>query len=183
MNMKMLKITRTDSLVRFRHEVKTESGVEERDVTAHEAPLKKFDTALQALAAVAAKMLELPAEYAKGILVHSLGLTYTKKGTRSATIYFRKKLDATDTSHSMDTPAFQIDDGGDGEDTRRQCAPKHAALVEEMITAAENYANGKRQQMQLPLEDRKPAEAEAAGQSKLVLLDEGRPAAAGSGDA
>lgn len=183
MNMKMLKITRTKDLVRFRHEVTIDAGgLEERDVIAHEAPLKKFDDTMQALAAVVAKQLETGPDWAKGITVFSLGLSYTKHGTRSATIYFTKGLDATSTQHSLATPAFQIDDGAKGEDSRRQCPPTHAQLVIDMIKRAEDYANGKRQQMQLPLQteaERKKAEGEKAGETGTLKFPAG---SAGAGD-
>lgn len=154
-DMKLLKVTRTDTEVRFAHEVKTETGVETRDHTAHEAPLKKFDDALADLAAVAAKMLELPADYADGISVHTLSLTYTKQGTRSAQILFTKGLDATSTQHPLKTPFFQIEDGKKDEGTKRQCPPGAAKAVENMIDRAVEYAKGKRQQMQLGLGDKK----------------------------
>jgi hypothetical protein len=149
---KLIKVVRTDSFVRFIHEVKTQTGVETHNIVAHEAPLKTFDKALQALAAVAVKQLELPADYTKGIVVKSMSLSYTKHGTRSASIEFIKDLDATDGSHIITTPVFQFDDAkGEGEH-RRQCAPKHAALIEDMVDETIKYAKGKRQQMQLPLE-------------------------------
>lgn len=172
MNMKLLKITRTDTLVRFVHEVKTETGIEDRDHTAHEAPLAEFDQALANLAPVAAKVLELPPDYAVGISVHTLSLTYTKQGTRTATLTFKKQLDSTLSMHPMATPAFQIDDGGTGEDTRRQCTPKHAAAIVRMIEAAEAYANGSRQQMQLGLKDKPDPEGDgepAKGKGKKDL--------------
>lgn len=179
MNMKLLKITRTDTEVRFVHEVKTETGFEERDHTAHEAPLKKFDDALKALGPVAAKVLELPATYADGITVQTLTLSYTKNGTRSAQIFFTKALDATSTQHPMKTPTFQVDDGGKDEDTRRQCTPSHAKAVQEMIDRAEDYANGKRQQMLLTFK-----EEAAKGKGKLEMLPglQTAPAATDAGE-
>jgi hypothetical protein len=170
---KILRLTRTDSLVRYRQEFKTDTGIEERDITSHDAPLKKLDDALQALAPVAAKVLELPPDYAKGIVVHSVGISYTKAGTRSAIIYFKKALDATSTNHGMDTPSFQIDDAGDGEEGRRQVVPKHAALVDELIDQAEDYADGKRQQVQLPLAVDRAVKIKKNGGS-LEMFPEGR---------
>ncbi len=177
--MKMLKITRTSDLVRFRHEVTLPIGTtEERDVTAHDAPKKKFDTALQALAAVAVKVLELPSEYAKGITVVSLGISHTKHGTRSATIYFTKQIDKLELEHELKTPSFRIDDPAAGEDKelKRQVIPTHASLVEDMITQAIQYADGDRLQMSLPLGDKSKKDAEADA-PQMELLEGGKAAA------
>lgn len=161
MNMKLTKITRTSDLVRFVHEVQLGGGsTEDRDVTAYDAPLKKFDTALQALGAVAVKVMELDESYVKGVTVTSLAISYTKVGTRSATIYFKKQIDKLSILHPIASPTFQIDDPGEGEDKsqKRQVLPKHAALVEEMLEQAIKYADGERQQMQLPLGGKKTTE-------------------------
>lgn len=178
--MKMLSIMRTESFVRFTHEVKgptikandpknpgtvTEtSGIEEHKVTAHEIPLASFDKALQALAEVAVNILELGEPYKKGITVRKLAISYTKTGTRSAAITFDKALDATGTLHQMSTPFFRIDDADDG---RRQCAKGHAARVVTMINEAEGYAVGERQQGILNFKE--PEEAEPADGDELPL--------------
>lgn len=169
---KLLKITRADSYIRFRHEVQGETlkvpdpknpgktisqtGLEERDVTAHEAPLPAFDEALQNLATVAVSVLELGVQYANGMIVRGLSVSYTKKGTRSAVIRFTKLLDRTKNKHPMETPMFQIDDGKEGEEGKRQCTPNQAKAVVDMIRHANNYAAGKRAQALLDLGDKKP---------------------------
>lgn len=179
MNMKLTRITRTADLVRFVHEVQLEVGSKEnRDITAHDAPLKKFDTALQALSAVAVKVLELPPEYENGIVVTGLGISYTKAGTRSATIYFKKQIDKLALLHPLVTPTFQIDDPGQGEDKsqKRQVLPKHAGLVEEMLDQAIKYASGDRQQMQLPLGGKKAvAKADDDSDSGNLKFPPGSP--------
>lgn len=177
--MKLTKITRTNDLVRYVHEVDLSGGSkEDRDVTAYDAPLKKFDTALQALGAVAVKVMELDDTYGKGITVTSLGVSYTKAGTRSATIYFKKQIDKLAILHPMVTPAFQIDDPGEGEDKsqKRQVLPKHAGLVEDMLDQAIKYANGDRQQMQLPLGGKKAiAKADDDSDSGNLKFPPGSP--------
>lgn len=171
--MKLRKIIRDDSFVFYSHEVKgpvieandpdkpgktiKHQGLEEVEVTAHEAPLKSFDKAMQALASVAAKVLGCPPEWTDKIRVKSLAVSYTAKGTRSAVIVFTKELAATDLPHRMSTPSFRFDDAAEGEDGRRQVAPRHAELLDAMMTEAEKYADGKRQQMTLPLDDGKKA--------------------------
>lgn len=185
--MKLIKIQRTDKYVRFRQEVQgelmkandpknpgtsiTHQGTEERDITCHEVPLKAFDDALQDLAAVACKALELPSDYSGGMTVTTLILTYTKMGTRSASIAFRKHINATETSHIMDTPVFQIDDGSK-EEGRRQCTAGHAEKVCEMIKQAERYAAGKRQQKLLDFDAKSDDDDEGGGTEPLPFEGE-----------
>lgn len=167
--MKMLSVTRTESFVRFVHEakgptikandpdnpgkVKTHESVQEAKVTAHEAPLASFDKALQALADVAANILELGQGYKKGMVVLSLSIGYTKTGLRSATITFTKALDATGKGHRMSTPSFRFDDGQTPEEGRRECSQQHAKAIEKMIAEAVAYAEGERQQALLNFND------------------------------
>lgn len=186
--MKILKVTRDDSSVQFRHEVQGHKAIEERDHTCHEAPLKAFDTALQNLSDVAVNILELGQAYKKGIVIIALALSYTKKGTRSATIVFSKEIDATKGTHRMTTPAFQFDDAAEGEDgQRRQCTKKHAEMIQAMVDETEKYANGERQQRLLPLNDGKSEESEPTGGDTLKFTNppagtDGEGAAAPAGD-
>jgi hypothetical protein len=166
--MRILKVTRTEDAVQFRHEVQGHQSTEERDITAHEAPLKSFDETLQALADAVVNVLELGQPYRKGITIIAVAYSYTKHGTRSAAITFTKHLDATDTAHRMTTPLFQFDDAAEGEDgQRRQCSKRHAELLHEVIEQTEAYANGERQQTLLPLNDGKSEGAEPAGGDTL----------------
>ena len=194
--LKILKITRSDSFVQIRHEVtgytvktnapgqpagvKEATGTEERDITAHEAPMKSFDKALQALTDVAANILELGEDYKKGMVVKTVAFSYTKKGTRSAAIFFTKELDATESEHRMATPFFQVDDAADGEEGRRQCAKEHAKAIIKVISEAEKYADGERDQRMLPLDDGKsenaePQEGDALDLGGEAAGDQGEP--------
>lgn len=191
--LKILKITRSDSFVQIRHEVtgytvktnspgqptgiKEATGTEERDITAHEAPMKSFDKAIQALTDVAANILEVGEDYKKGMVVKTVAFSYTKKGTRSAAIFFTKELDATESEHRMATPFFQVDDAADGEEGRRQCAKEHAKAIIKVISEAEKYADGERDQRMLPLDDGKSEAAEPEGGDLLHM-----PGGAGGGD-
>jgi hypothetical protein len=166
--MKVTKVIREESAVEFHHEVQGHQAIEERKIRAHEAPLKTFDKCLQGLADVAVNIMELGTGYAKGIIVLAVSFSYTKKGTRSASIVFSKELDATGGAHRMATPMFQFDDAAEGEDgQRRQCTKKHAELLDQMVTETENYANGERQQRLLPLDDGKSEGAEPQGGDTL----------------
>lgn len=166
--MKVTKVIREESAVEFHHEVQGHQAVEERKIRAHEAPLKKFDTILQSLADVVVNILELGQAYRKGIIILAVSFSYTKKGTRSASIVFSKELDATGGAHRMTTPVFQFDDAAEGEDgQRRQCSKKHAELLNEMVEETEKYANGERQQRLLPLDDGKSEGAEPKGGDTL----------------
>ena len=178
--MKLLKVIRNASFVRIVREAAgqkveandpknpgktiTTQGVEKLDVTSHEAPLPAFDKALQALKDVVANVLETGQEWKKNMTIVSVSVSHTKAGTRSVSIAFQKEIDATESAHPMDTPMFQIDDGADGEDgQRRQCSKKHAELVADFLDKAEAYANGKRAQQMLPLDDGKSEGAEPTG--------------------
>lgn len=168
--MKILKVTRTDDAVQFRHEVQGSQSTEERDITAHEAPMASFDKTLQALADVAVNILEVGQGYKKGMTIISCAFSYTKHGTRSAAITFSKELDATEGSHRMATPLFQFDDAAEGDDSgRRQCTKPHAILIERMIEETEDYANGERQQRLLPLDDGKSEGAEPTAGDTLTF--------------
>jgi hypothetical protein len=151
--MKILKVIRDDSFVQFRHEVSGHDSVEDRDIIAHEAPLKSFDICLQALAAVACAMLQLPPDYAIGMTVRTLTVSHTKRGTRSVVIKVIKALDTTRRNHPITTPQFKIDDGAEGEEGSMECEQSHAEMVDAMIYEVEQYANGDRQQALLPFRD------------------------------
>lgn len=147
--MKLLKVKRDATSVRIVREVKVHDGAEKHDVTAHEAPLKKFDLAMQALTDVVANIMELGQDYKKGMVIDAVAISHTKSGTRSVSIDYSKHIDAVEHDHPMSTVMFQIDDAPKGEEGRRQCTKKHAELVAEFLDRAEDYANGKRQQIML----------------------------------
>lgn len=175
---KLLKIKTTDEFIQFTHEVSrtTETvtkpdaespggtkdarvtSVEEHTITAHEAPLPAFDKAFRALSAVVAKVLECPPDWADGVTVTTLAITYTKTGIRTVVLGFFKSINATSSLHPLKTPAFQIDDGKTPDDGRKQCTPKHSELVDEAIKQAQRYAAGERSQQMLKFEDDKKDE-------------------------
>jgi hypothetical protein len=166
--MKILKVIRRDDEVEFHHEVQGHMATDTRKITAHEAPLKAFDDTLQALADVVVSINELGQGYKKGMVITSLAVHYTAKGTRSAVINFTKALDATGKkSHGWCTPQFRFEDAEEGEEGRMECAKKHSELIATMIEHVEAYANGERQQRLLPLDDGKGAAAEPAGGDTL----------------
>ncbi len=174
---KLLKVTRTETFVRIRRELKIDDGSRTIDETSHEAPLKKFDTAMQALTDVVANILELGQGYKKGMVIDSVSISHTKAGTRSASIDFSKHIDAVEHDHPMSTVMFQIDDAPKGEEGRCQCSKKHAELVAEFLERAEDYANGKRQQQMLNFNSKK-AEAEAEDKTGTTPLPlDGEPGA------
>jgi hypothetical protein len=193
MKLKLLKVIRNAAFVRIVREAPglkmeandpsrpgktlTTQGVEKLDVTSHEAPLKSFDKAMQALKDVVANILETGQEWKKGVVITSVSISHTKAGTRSVSISFQKEISATEGDHPMDTPMFQIDDAEEGEDgQRRQCSKKHAEQVAEFLDEAESYVKGKRQQQLLPLDDGK---SEGAEPTEGDLLDFKKGAAAG----
>jgi hypothetical protein len=181
--MKVTKVIREEAAVEFHHEVQGHQATEERKIRAHEAPLKSFDETLQSLTDVCVSILELGQSYKTGMKILAVSFSYTKHGTRSASISFSKELSATEAAHRLTTPLFQFDDAADGEDSgRRQCTKKHAELLGAMIVEAENYANGERQQRLLPLDDGKSENAEPQGGAQLPF-ETGKPGKDGEGDA
>ena len=151
--MKILKVIRDNNFVQIKHEVQGYQAVEERDIKAHEAPLKSFDDALQALAPVVVKLLEYPPSSSSTIVIKSISVSHTTKGTRSVGISFRKKLNATGNYHPMSTPMVQFDDAAEGEGNRKEVHASHAALIDLSIAEAIRYSEGERQQALLPLDD------------------------------
>lgn len=150
--MKFLKIIRDDEFIRLRFV--TDDGIlarEEQEITSHEAPLKPFDDALQALAPIACNILELGKGYDEGMTVRSLRIKRTKSGTRSVSIGFEKKLNAVDNPHRLATPLFNIDAPSENEQGVRECSEKQAKLIDDFLTEAEKYQSGDRMQKLLPL--------------------------------
>jgi len=158
--MKLLRIIRDESFVRFIREVTITKGTEKQDITAHEAPLPSFDKAMQALKEVVVNILDIGNEYKHSMTITAMTISHTKHGTRSVSINFLKTLTATEANHRLNTPMFQIDDSSEGEEGRKQCAKKHGELVAKFIEEAEAYASGERAQQMLPLDDGKSQKAE-----------------------
>jgi hypothetical protein len=169
--MKLLKITREDSFVQIRFEAKgpaitannpekpgetsTFQSTQDSEVTAYEAPLKSFDKALQALADVVVKVLEMDRAWRQGLKIRSVTISHAKHGTRSVAITFLKDLDATGLPHRMTTPSFRIDDSDEG---RAHVAKPHAAMVVKVFEEARKYVQGERQQLTLSIEGTKKKE-------------------------
>lgn len=150
--MKFLKIIRDEEFIQLRFV--TDDGIlarEEQEITSHEAPLKEFDEALQALAPIACNILEVGKAYDEGMNVRSVRIKRTKKGTRSVSIGVEKTLSAVDNPHRLATPFFTIDAPSEGEQGARECSSKQTEVIDAFIAQAEKYQNGERQQRLLPL--------------------------------
>lgn len=158
--MKVLKVIREKTEITFKHEVKGAVGLETETRVTHEAPLKTFDTSLQKLVTPTCYILGTGQQWGDEIVIKSLTISYTTKGTRSAKIGFVRTLSATEKDHPMDTPMFQFDEPADGEEQKRECDKRHAEAIDKFITEAEKYASGDRLQILLDLpknEPKKPA--------------------------
>jgi hypothetical protein len=150
--MKFNYLLREDASVRTIVEKQNDADhMETYDVTAFEAPHPEMDKALAALAPVCQRIAELAS--VATIDPYYLTVSYTKHGTRSATIGFRRKLEATGKVYKFKTPAFKIDDPADDEDTDRQCSTDESDLIIAVINEGIRYAKGERQQILLPLDD------------------------------
>lgn len=170
--MKFNKLVREDTQVQTIYDRPNADGhLEQFDITAHEAPHPEMDKALEALGNVCIEIAEL-AEPLDGMSIYPYGLTvsYTKHGTRKVSLLFKRLLRATNKTYKFKTPAFQIDNPADGEDTNRECSEQQAQLIEAAINEGIRYAKGERQQRLLPLDDEK-AEPVEGQQSDGDLFD------------
>ncbi len=183
--MKLLRIIRSESFIRFRREIHgheerltdtTVAAVEQHDITTHEAPLKSFDSAMQAMTDAVCNILEVGQEYKNAMVITSMSISHTKHGTRSVAISFKKAITATLTNHSMVTPMFQIDDVLDGEEGRMQCTKLHAEQIAKFIEEAIRYAEGDRAQQMLPLDDGESEQAEPNDGDVLSFRENEAPA-------
>lgn len=167
--MKILKVVRDKTQIVFKQEVKGAMGIDTETRTTHEAPLKTFDSALQKLTPVICYILGTGQQWGDEVLVKSIDLSYTAKGTRSVKIGFTRTLAATEKDHPMETPMFQFDAPADSEADARECHSKHAEAVDKFIDEAEKYIKGERQQMLLELPKNEPKKAkEDPKQEKLA---------------
>lgn len=162
---KLTKITRDDKFVEYKHEaIGPKGSAEESAVKSPDIPLKSFDTALQKLNETVGRVLGLPAKWASECTVTAVAFSYTKRGTRSAQIWFRRELKSTTREHRMSTPVFQFDKAAEGEDGRPECNDDDAKAIKKVIRETERYIDGERQQGLLPLED--PASEPQGGQEQ-----------------
>lgn len=193
---KILKVVRTDAFVEIHREVssstelttpnpdkpgettkKTVTNSRNLKEKAHEAPLPAFDTAMQDLAGVAAKILDCPPEWRKTITVVSVSVSYTEHGIRSVSISFAKSISATGKLHPMKTPVVQVDDGKTEDQGRSQLAEKHAQAVKDFLKEAQRYAAGERSQTLLDFEEED--DAPEAAEPDLPGIPEGEEGVAG----
>lgn len=152
--MELRKITRNEKSVIYEIDRKGQQAEETVKVTAHEAPLKDFDDALQiGLKSVLAEMVELPDEWTGTAKIHSLTIRRTKAGTRSVSISFSRPCEESDRVFTGDTPFFRID-GSEQEEKPQSPELTDPAITDicRAINEASRYANGERQQALLPLE-------------------------------
>lgn len=172
--MKLNRIVREDKFVSFVIETKNAEGhVETSSITAHEAPHPEMDKAFEDLSAVVQRLMEFKS--VAGITCHLLSVSFTKHGTRSVAIGFRRTLGATEKAYKGTSVFFRIDDPADGEDGKRECKKEESAACVRVIEEGLRYANGERQQMLLPIKDAssEPSEGEPTGEGG-DLFDSGK---------
>jgi len=134
------------------------AAVEERKITAHEAPLPELTDAFGKLGAVFCEILELPSDYATGLTVNRIQVTRTKGGTRSVCFRATKQLDIrTDYLHTLTTPFVQIDKPAEGESGEIQVESKHVKAIVKALNECERYAEGERSQQLLSFDKDKEA--------------------------
>lgn len=150
--MKLKKFTRNDKTV-FYGMVTNAGQPEESENTStiKMLPTPECDDALQALVKVVGEVMEYTKAYLDGIVITGVSVAYTKRDTRSMVITYRKALDKLNTSHSMVTPSFRIDDPAEGEAGKLET--KHSDECIQVIQYAEEFITdpSARQQPELPL--------------------------------
>lgn len=162
--MQFKKLVREDTQIQtIYNKANADGHIETFDITAHEAPHPEMDKALEALAPVCQDIKELAS--VQTIKPYGITVSYTKHGTRSCSILFTRKLEATGGTYKDKTPAFQIDDPADGEDDPRECKAEQTDLLIKTITEGERYAGGERLQILLPLEEDNPKAEPKDGQT------------------
>lgn len=133
-------------------------ATEERQITAHEAPLPELSEAFAKLAPIFCDILEVERGWADGLTVTRLIISHTKAGTRSVKFRATKQLECRkDFLHVVDSPMIQIDKPADGESGEIQVEKKHVELIAKAIHEAERYAKGERSQTLLDFDEAKAA--------------------------
>lgn len=131
---------------------------EEQSITTHEAPLPELDEAFGALKSVVCEIMGFQKDYAVDMHVYRIQCSYTKNGTRSVQLRFKKSLETIGgQQHPGSTPFFKIDPPADGESGKMEVKEKSAELVKRAIREAEHYAAGNRSQKLLNFDDAKAA--------------------------
>jgi len=150
--MKLNKLIRNDKQITFIIEEANEAGhLEESDVTAPEAPHPEMDMALAKLAPVVKRIMEY--NTVAGIDPYGISLSYTKRGTRAAVIYYQRAIGVTGKSYKFSSVSFKIDDPSDDEGGQRECTEEESKAVIRVMEEGIRYAGGERQQTLLQLKD------------------------------
>lgn len=192
---KILKVVRSDKFIQITQEnsrtteqkadpkpdakatdkpgTKTVTSFEESTIKTHEAPLPKFDEALQALGSIAGVIMGAGSDWGQtGVEVTGVSMSYTESGIRSAQILFTKSLLKGTSTHPMKTPMFQIDDGKTSDEGKRQCAPKQAEAIVDFLKEAQKYAAGDRSQELLDFQAEDDEDDEESNVEKLPGMDD-----------
>jgi hypothetical protein len=140
----------------------------------HESPLPTLLPAFANLVAVVQEIMEVHRKWIEGIIILGLAVSYTKEGTRTATITFRRKFLKNTKFFTLSTPAFQFDPPAEGEEDDMECTIMSATLLTAAINEAEAYAQGKRLQTEFEFDDAEPdpdgpsAKPDTPGQQKMA---------------
>lgn len=148
--MTLKKIIRNKKFILYKVESQGHQALEDKEVTAHEAPLASFETAFDALGGVAASVCEMRDD--SRVRVHRVDVTQTKRGTRSVQLYFTRTLAVTGQPHPLKTPVVQLDTPAEGESGRREVTEEEALAINTLVEETMRYIKGERQQLLLPLD-------------------------------
>ena len=169
--MKLKELIREETEISFTIIQANEQGHEEViEITSAEAPHPEMDNALAALPPIIKRVEELAGT--EGITPYGLTVSYSKHGTRTAVLKFRKKSGITGKTYKRKTVAIQIDDPADEEDGERNVEDSEKTMIETLINEGKRYADGERQQILLPLDNPEAEPKDGKGQGELEIGDD-----------
>lgn len=123
-----------------------------------EAPLPELNEAFNSMAPIVCRIFGWQKEYAVGISVYRLAMSYTKHGTRSVVLKFTKSIESTGGEpFKMATPSVRIDPPSDGENGKQEVTESDREAIKALIFECERYIGGDRSQQLLNFKEAKAA--------------------------
>ena len=146
--MKFVSIEKKKKSIMHKHEfLNGEGSWTTRADRSEEIPLQEFSESLQALSEVACEIMSIPQDQRGQLKPYRLTVIRTKNGTRSVQVHFNRTYEELGSEQKEKTPMFRIDKPENGESGVVVLNDDHLKIVNTAISRAEDYINGKRQQM------------------------------------
>lgn len=125
-------------------------------LTSEDPPLQTFRDEMNKLGPHICTLLELPASYADTIKVSGISLSY-KDGIMGCVITCQKKLRSANSPLILNTPHMTEESYSETDESGNNLLSMEIInLVHNCMDHARDYINGKREQLQLELEDETP---------------------------